>query len=214
MPCRDSCPSSPDLFPGSSSTDSDQAPRICCWRQLKGCGVPILAVRGRMNAKTPDPEAVGMPIIRALRSLLLIVASALALAIGVAAVAAVEVLLLATVAFWSPHACTTTVHQRIAGLSNFDFEIRETGCDLFAKDATTSVFISKAGGTKKALLFKYFSPGSDAMPTIVALDEHTVQISIWRVPIIFCRRGKWETLTVKYNIGVVDYPFGGTDGDC
>jgi hypothetical protein len=70
------------------------------------------------------------------------------------------------------------------------------GCDLLAKDTTTSVFISKAGETKKTL------------------DDHTIQISLWRVPFILCRKDKWKTLTVKYDIGVVDDPFDGTDRDC
>ena len=155
-----------------------------------------------------------MSIIRVLRSLLLIALALVALAIGGAAVAAVEVLFLAAVGLWSPYGCTKTVHQRVAGLSDLDFEISERGCDLLVKDTTTSVFISKAGGTKKTLLFKYFPPGFDATPTIALLDGHTVQISIWRVPIIFCRKDKWETLTVEYNIGVVDYAFDGTDRDC
>ena len=154
-----------------------------------------------------------MSIIGVLKWLSLIVASALALAVGVAVVAAVEVLLLASVAFWSPQGCTTTMHQRIAGLSDFDFEIRESGCNIFVRDNTTRVFISRAGGTKKTLLFKYFPPGSDAIPTIASLDEHTVQISIRRVAIIFCRRDKWETLTVQYDIGVVDYPVGSGQPD-
>jgi hypothetical protein len=148
-----------------------------------------------------------MSIIRALRSLLSIVASSLgALAVGVAAVAAVMFLLLVAVGLWSPYACMTTVHQRIAGLSGFDFEISETDCDVLAKDAATSVFISRAGQTKKTLLFKYVPPGYDAIPSIAAVDEHTVQISIWRVPQILCRSEKWQTLTVKYDIGVVEYP--------
>jgi len=155
-----------------------------------------------------------MSIIRILRSLLLIALALVALAIGGAVVAAVEVLFLAAVGLWSPYGCTKTVHQRVAGLSGLDFEISEMGCDLLVKDTTTSVFISKAGGKKKTLLFKYFPPGFDTIPTIALLDEHTIQISIWRAPIIFCRRDKWETLTVKYNIGVVDYPFDGTDRDC
>ncbi|HTG20864.1 MAG TPA: hypothetical protein VK681_12530 [Reyranella sp.] len=88
------------------------------------------------------------------------------------------------------------------------------GCDLLAKDTTTSVFISKAGETKKTLLFKYFPPGVDTTPTIALLDDHTIQISLWRVPFILCRKDKWKTLTVKYDIGVVDDPFDGTDRDC
>jgi hypothetical protein len=148
-----------------------------------------------------------MSIIRASKSLLSIVTSSLgALAIGVAAVAVVGFLLLFAVGLWSPYACMTTVHQRIAGLSGFDFEVSETDCDGLAKDATTSVFVSKAGQAKKTLLFKYVPPGFDAVPTITSLDEHTVRISIRRVPTIFCRSEKWQTLTVKYDIGVVDYP--------
>jgi hypothetical protein len=156
-----------------------------------------------------------MSNLRALRSGLSIVASCLgALAVGAMGVAVVMFLLLAAVGLWSPYACITTVHQRIAGLSGFDFEISETDCDFLAKEAATSVFIARAGQTKKVLLFKYVPPGFDAIPTITALDDHTIQLSIWRVPTIFCRKDKWETLTVRYNIGVVDYPLGGTDEDC
>jgi hypothetical protein len=156
-----------------------------------------------------------MSIIRALRSLLSLVASALgALAVGVVAVAAVMYLLLAAVGLaWTPYSCLTTVHQRIAGLSGFDFEISETNCDLLAKEAAMSVFISKADQAKKTLLFKYVPPGFDAVPYITSLDEHAVQISIRRVPFVFCRRDKWQTLTVRYDIGVVDY-HSGTDNEC
>src|SRR5260370_25941859 len=133
-----------------------------------------------------------MSIIRILRSLLLIALALVALAIGGAAVAAVEVLFLTAVGLWSPYGWTKTVHQKVAGLSGLDFEISEMGCDLLVKDTTTSVFISKTGGTKKTLLFKYFPPGFDAIPTISLLDEHTIQISIWRTSFSFWRSVKWE----------------------
>jgi hypothetical protein len=115
-----------------------------------------------------------------------------------------------------PCGCTKTAHQGVAGLSGIDFEISERGCDLLVKDTTTSVFISKVGETKKTLLLKYFPPGVDTTPTptIALLDDHTIQISLWRVPFVLCRKDKWETLTVKYDIGVVDDPFDGTNRDC
>jgi hypothetical protein len=160
-----------------------------------------------LHASIYAVEAGSMSIIRALRSLLSIVASSLgALAVGVTAVAAVMFLLLAAVGLWSPYACTTTVHQRIAGLSGFDFEISETDCDVLAKDAATSVFVSEAGQKKKTLLFKCVPPGYDAIPSITPVDEHTVQISIWRVPQILCRKDRWQTLAIRYVIGVVEYP--------
>jgi hypothetical protein len=152
-------------------------------------------------------EADSISIIRTLRSLSSIVASSLgALAIGVVAVAAVGFLLLFAVGLWSPYACTTTVHQRIADLSGFDFEISETDCDVLAKDAATSVFVSEAGLKKQTLLFKYVPPGYDAIPSITRVDEHTVQISIWCVPQILCRKDRWQTLAIRYVIGVVEYP--------
>jgi hypothetical protein len=77
---------------------------------------------------------------------------------------------------------------------------------VLAKDAATSVFISKAGQTKKTLLFKYVPPGYDAIPSITPVDEHTVQISIWRVPQILCRKDRWQTLAIRYVIEVVEYP--------
>jgi hypothetical protein len=163
-----------------------------------------------MNVRTPNPDARPRrlsAVARLLRSLLSIIASCLgALAIGVAAVAVVMFLLLFAVGLWSPYACITTVRQRIAGLSGFDFEISETDCDFLAKEAATSVFISKAGQTKKTLLFKYVPPGYDAIPSITPVDEHTVQISIRRVPQILCRKDRWQTLAIRYVIGVVEYP--------
>ena len=161
-----------------------------------------------------EGDGVGMSIIRVLRSLLLIALALVALAIGGAAVAAVEVLFLAAVGFWSPYGCAKTVHQGVAGLADIDFEISEMGCDLLGNDTTTSVFISKADGTKKTLLFKYFPAGIDATPTIALLDQQTIQISIWRVPLMLCRKDKWETLTFKYNIGVIDDSLDGADRDC
>lgn len=102
--------------------------------------------------------------------------------------------------------CLTEVRGRLSGLSGLDFEISETGCSAIAKDDAVSVLVSKAGERKKTLLFKYDPVYVDPYPTITSIDEHTVEISISRVSFIFCRRDRWDALTVKYDIGVVDYP--------
>ena len=118
------------------------------------------------------------------------------------------------VTLWIWNACLTMEHQRISNVSGFDFEISETDCDLVAKDAAISVFISKAGQSKKTLLFKYVPPGYGTLPSITAIDDHTIKISIWRVPVIFCRKEKWQTLTIEYAIGVIDYPSSRGEPDC
>ena len=100
-------------------------------------------------------------------------------------------------------ACITEERGRTAGLSGFDFEISETAC---FHDLGVSVFVSKAGEKKKALLFKYTPYYVGPHPIITSIGEHAIQISVLRVSSIFCRKEKWETLTVKYDIGVIEYP--------
>jgi len=99
--------------------------------------------------------------------------------------------------------CRTEVQRRLAGLSGFDFQISETSCFF---DPAVSVFVSKAGEKKKTLLFKYTPIYVGPYPTVTSIDEHAVQISVSRVSSIFCRRDKWDALTVKYDIGFVEYP--------
>jgi hypothetical protein len=99
--------------------------------------------------------------------------------------------------------CVSEDRGRTTGLSGFDFDISETSCFF---DPAVSVFISKAGEQKKTLLFKYFPLYIGPYPTITSIGEHAVQISVSRVSSLFCRRDKWDDLTVKYDIGTVEYP--------
>ena len=100
-------------------------------------------------------------------------------------------------------ACITEERARTSGLSGFDFEISETAC---FHDLGVSVFASRAGERKKTLLFKYTPFYVGPYPTITPIGEHMVQISVSRVSSIFCRRDGWEGLTVKYDVGLVEYP--------
>jgi hypothetical protein len=101
---------------------------------------------------------------------------------------------------WGPWYCITLVQQRIHGLSGFDFEIsKRLNCD-----EAIGVLVSKVGESKKVLLFAFFPPDEDPIPTITSMGDGTVQISIPSVPFIYCQRDRWETLVVKYDIGVVE----------
>jgi len=106
--------------------------------------------------------------------------------------------------------CHTEVHGRLSGLSGLDFEISETSC---FHDPAVSVFASKADKKKRTLLFKYFPVYVGPYPTITSIDEHTVQISVSRVSSIFCRRDRWDALTIRYDIGGIAYP-NRTDDEC
>jgi hypothetical protein len=99
-------------------------------------------------------------------------------------------------------ACFTEVLGKASGISGFDFEISETEC---WHDPAVSVFVSKAGHSTKTRLFQY-TRGANPVPIITSIDEHTVQISLSSVGAIACRRDRWGPLTIKYDIGAVEYP--------
>jgi hypothetical protein len=99
--------------------------------------------------------------------------------------------------FW----CITLVQQRIPDLSGFDFEIgKRINCE-----GEINVMVSKAGESKKALIFRFLPADDEPLPTVTSIDDGTVQISIPRVPFIWCRKDKWDGLVVKYDTGVVDH---------
>jgi hypothetical protein len=120
-----------------------------------------------------------------------------------AALLVVETAYFLVAPFW----CVTLVQQRLHDLSGFDFEISKSlNCD-----EAINVLVSKVGEPKKVLIFQFPPPDRDAIPTITSIGDGTIQISIPRVPFIYCRKDKWDTLVVKYDIGAVDHRFGEPD---
>jgi hypothetical protein len=127
--------------------------------------------------------------------------------IGSAAALAAMCLLLAGIReIWISRVCDTEVLDKRSGILGFDFEISETGCSPLAHDLAVSVLISKAGRRKGTPLFKYAPVYVGPYPTIDVIDEHTVVVSVSRVSSIFCQTDKWNGLSIRYNIGGVDYP--------
>ena len=104
-------------------------------------------------------------------------------------------------------ACITETRKRISDLTGFDFEVSETDCDTLAKDAAISVFVSKAGHRRKALLIKYV-PSSylSALPSIRQTGGETFDITIEKVADIFCYTRTWKNLHFNYAINVIEYP--------
>jgi hypothetical protein len=88
----------------------------------------------------------------------------------------------------------------VSGVTGFDFETSIRDC---WHNPETSVFVSKAGGGKKTVLFSYYSPDA---PTITAIDDRTIQVTLGDIDHVFCRTDKWEGLTIKYVIRSIRYP--------
>jgi hypothetical protein len=107
---------------------------------------------------------------------------------------------------WTPYTCITEIHKKIINPLGFDFEISETDCDLLAKDAAVTVFASRTGRNESTPLFKYDPVGPNSSPEITAINRNLILITIPRVSSIFFRKYDWGDVSVRYKIGVIDYP--------
>jgi hypothetical protein len=108
---------------------------------------------------------------------------------------------------FSPDPCVTEIKRQLHDVAGLDFEISETQCDLLAKDAGTSVLVSKTGEYEKTLLFKFGPIDDDLLPEI-QVDQRgsTILISISNISFIYSQRDRWRDMAIKYDIGHIDYP--------
>lgn len=96
--------------------------------------------------------------------------------------------------------CYREVLADLSDVSGFNFEVFAEDCWHNPK---VGVFVYKRGQNGKTLLFLY---DTIEAPTIVPLDDHTIQISLGDIGAIFCRNDKWQGFTIKYDIRSVQYP--------
>ncbi len=73
----------------------------------------------------------------------------------------------------------------------------------------TGVFVSRPGQGGKTLLFLYRSV---EVPAITSIDEQTIQIALDDVNSVFCRKDRWQDLTIRYDILSIRYP--GSPREC
>jgi len=108
--------------------------------------------------------------------------------------------LVATVMLWWSRGCFTESLANIPGVSGLNFEVSMTDC---WHNPETGVFVSRPGQSGKTLLFLYDSP---EVPAITSIDERTIQIALGDVDTIFCRKDRWQDLTIKYDIRSIRQP--------
>jgi hypothetical protein len=108
--------------------------------------------------------------------------------------------LVASVMLWWSRACYTESLANFSGVSGFNFEVSMTDC---WHNPETGVFVSRPGQSGKTLLFLYHSV---EVPAITSVDERTIQIALGNVNSIFCRKDRWQDLTIKYDIRNIRYP--------
>jgi hypothetical protein len=108
--------------------------------------------------------------------------------------------LVATVMLWWSRGCFTELLANIPGVSGFNFEVSMTDC---WHNPETGVFVSRPGQSGKTLLFLY---DSLEVPAITSIDERTIQITLGDVDAIFCRKDRWQDLTIKYDIRSIRPP--------
>ena len=104
--------------------------------------------------------------------------------------------------FLLPNDCDTTELGKALGVLGLDIEITETDC---WHDPLISIRAVKPGSSEKVTMLQY-SDWSRTVPVITTPDDRTIQIAIPKVSFIACRRDSWETLTFRFDIGLVEHP--------
>lgn len=116
-----------------------------------------------------------------------------------------------------PGACMTEQTALIPNLSGMKFEVVYTNCDTLAKEEATSVYISRASvngeslfarwSNRKTLVFRYDPARWDSPPpSIKALRNDRVLISIPEVSSVILQSRRWRKVSIDYNIEHIDYP--------
>jgi len=115
---------------------------------------------------------------------------------------------------FSPDSCMTEIKRQLHDVAGLDFEISETQCDLLAKDAGTSILVSKTGEHGKTLLFKFGPVDDDLLPAIQIDQQHaTILISISDISFVYSQKDRWRDMAIKYDIGHVEFPSVGKGQD-
>jgi hypothetical protein len=113
-------------------------------------------------------------------------------------------------------ACGSEERLKVEELSGVRFEVTYLSCDTLAKDEAIRVYAERMAPdgawfskwrTKRTLLLRY-DPGREdsPLPVIVRTSQSTILISIPEVSSISQQDQEWDGMSVKYNIGQVDYP--------
>lgn len=116
------------------------------------------------------------------------------------------------------HVCEAeTVKQQ--EFSGFKFEVIYTNCDTLAKEEDVSVYAEKKLSSvtwffpnqrnQRTLLFSY-DPGryDSPLPEITSPTQSTILISIPEVSEIHQETREWAGMSIKFDVGKVDYPSG------
>jgi hypothetical protein len=107
--------------------------------------------------------------------------------------------------------CESRVDQLVAGPSNYDVKVVETGCNGIAGSDTMSVMLSSKSDRKDIVIFEYGRQNADPSinrddvgPTI-KWDGNSIHISIDMVSYIKKQLKEVGGINISYEIGAVVY---------
>lgn len=112
--------------------------------------------------------------------------------------------------------CGSEERLKVEELSGVRIEVTYLSCDTLAKDEAIRVYAERMAfdgawfpkwRNKRTLLFRYDPAREDSpLPTIVRTSQSTILISIPEVSSISQESREWAGMSVKYDIGKIDYP--------
>ena len=97
-----------------------------------------------------------------------------------------------------PGICLKESMGAMLNVSGFDFEFEETNCDVIAKEALMTIFVSRRGERQRFALAKY----EGGIPTVTSIGPAKVRIRLGQVSGWNYRSDAWNDLQIVYDFEI------------
>jgi hypothetical protein len=97
-----------------------------------------------------------------------------------------------------PGICLKESMGAMLNVSGFDFEFEETNCDVIAKEALMTIFVSRHGEHQRFALAKY----EGGIPIVTSIGPAQVRIRLGQVSGWDYRRDTWNDLQIVYDFEI------------
>jgi hypothetical protein len=118
-----------------------------------------------------------------------------------------------TMSFIDNGFCVLAEKRTISSMPELEFTVEDLQCGFIGAVEYWNISVARSSGPLgwfgwgRTDIFRARSE-TDMTAVVTAIDPHTVRVSINRVSAVDFAKGRWEDLTILYDIGGFRYPSG------
>jgi hypothetical protein len=109
--------------------------------------------------------------------------------------------------------CVLVEKRTISSVPGLEFTVEDSQCGFTGAVEAWNISVARSSGLPswfgwgRTDIFRARSE-TEVTAVVMAIDPHTVRISINRVSAVYFAKGRWEDVTILYDIDGIKYPSG------